>query len=264
MPVIRVAVWDDEIAKSLHQSWSSGSSLVMEVVVLSPEKAERAVLREEVDAALLPSTHALSRIESLDILAESAISTWRNGGVLIDRPTNDPSGSVFIKSTERDPVFDLAAAIILKEHYGYSIDRESDPSRAVSAVPAAASERTATSAATLSVLSPNTEYDLVQHLDISQEWYELVNYPMVWGLFVTAKNNATDELIKGIREWMTVVYAEAVDEFLTEEGDMSDRVRPRLDDLAIASLTELCDYMFFYGATSAVPVFSPVEIQEES
>jgi chorismate dehydratase len=259
MSVIRVAVWDDAIVSDLHKNWSS-EDVAVEVVVLSAEHAERAVLREEVDVALLPSTQALSRVESLDILAESAISTWRNSGVLVNRPVQEPPARLLISESARDSVFDLAAAVILKEHYHYSVERETDPSRVVPAD----ESRSGVDGQNYSVLPASTPFDLASHLDISQEWYELVNYPMVWGLFVAAKHSATDEMIKGVRQWLAVLYSDAIDEFITDEGDMSERIRPRLDDLAIASLTELCDYMFYCGATPEVPVFKPVEIVVES
>ncbi|TDI76216.1 MAG: hypothetical protein E2O84_03210 [Bacteroidetes bacterium] len=256
MPVIKVAVWDDPMIEALHQSWTSESGVTIEVLVLSAEDAERAVLLEDVDIALLPSTQVLLRLQSLDILSESAISTWRNEKVLIERPTVSPPDHLFIKSGPRNEVFDLVSNVILKEHYRYSVERESNSSGH-----SLANGRVAGS--TLSVQPADTDYSIEQYLDVSQEWYELVNYPMVWALFVTAKNNVTDILIKGIREWVTVLYSEAVDEFISDDGELSDLIRPRLDDLAIASLTELCDYMFHYGVAPNSPVFTLVDIETE-
>lgn len=256
MPVIKVAVWDDPINEALHQSWTSESGLTIEVIVLSAEDAERAVLREDVDIALLPSAQALLRVQSLDILSESAISTWRNEKVLIERPTVSPPDRLYINAGPRDQIFDLVSAVILKEHYRYVVERESNASG-----DSLANGRKA--GLTLSVQPADTNYTIDQYLDISQEWYELVNYPMVWALFVSAKNNVSDRLIKGIREWVTVLYSEAADEFISDDGDMSDEIRPRLDDLAIASLTELCDYMFYYGMAPNIPVFTLVEIENE-
>jgi len=96
-------------------------------------------------------------------------------------------------------------------------------------------------------------------MDVGREWYELTNYPMVWGLFVMRRDQATDNVTEALVDgrqaaednrdvWiMAQETSERLGEFYRED------LRSALDRLAIASLTELRQFMFYYDLTDEVP-----------
>ena len=65
MSTLRVAVWDDPITTELHDGFQLPSGLTVEVRVLPADEAETALVRGDVDVALLPSIQVLLRRESL-------------------------------------------------------------------------------------------------------------------------------------------------------------------------------------------------------
>ena len=106
-------------------------------------------------------------------------------------------------------------------------------------------------------------------MDIGREWYELVNYPMVWGLYVTKRDRATDERIEAL-----IASGEAADEnrdvwVQAQETTASlnefyrEDLRTGIDKLAIASLTEFRKYLFYYDVTEDVPDLPFVYLDED-
>ncbi len=104
-------------------------------------------------------------------------------------------------------------------------------------------------------------------LDLGREWFELVNYPMVWGVFVSAKGSVTDDYIRLLRDAIIRVdmlrerRAKSIENDVTRDF-MENQVRLRLDELAVASLTELYNYVYYYGAVTDFTTIPFVELKE--
>jgi predicted solute-binding protein len=98
-------------------------------------------------------------------------------------------------------------------------------------------------------------------LDLAREWFELVAYPFVWALFVTRRDGSRPDIIRSVRDAILNLEmrrgAWARDANLSkQEQELYETVlRYRFDDLAVASLTELCEYLFYYGVVSELPQF---------
>jgi hypothetical protein len=144
----------------------------------------------------------------------------------------------------------------MQEHYGHApaLHGYDAPSvRALLAKPEDAALLTGPEAATF-----DADGDRLV-VDIGREWYELTNYPMVWGLFVTKRGRATNALIDGLvamrraSEAGRAAWIEAQDLPPGHEAIFRDDLRSALDKLAVASLTELRQYLFYYGETEEVP-----------
>jgi predicted solute-binding protein len=106
-------------------------------------------------------------------------------------------------------------------------------------------------------------------IDIGREWYELANYPMVWGLYVTKRDQATDEMIEALIESAQAaednrdVWVQAQETTADLNAFYREDLRTGLDKLAIASLTEFRKYLFYYDVTEDVPDLPFVYLDED-
>ena len=90
-------------------------------------------------------------------------------------------------------------------------------------------------------------------LDLGREWHELAHYPMVWALYVCARGAATPATVAEIR----ALAREAERVASTWEDRTSPAVHQffardlqlRLDDVALASLTQIGEYLYYYEQT---------------
>jgi predicted solute-binding protein len=104
-------------------------------------------------------------------------------------------------------------------------------------------------------------------LDLGQEWYELSNYPMVWGVFAALKGNATPHLIRGMAD--AAAIAERLrQEDLTKLDDETAEffgadLRFRFDDLATASISELTQYLYFYQGNDEIDELPVVHLPDD-
>jgi predicted solute-binding protein len=98
-------------------------------------------------------------------------------------------------------------------------------------------------------------------IDLAREWYELVAYPFVWALFVTRRDESRPDVIRSVRDAVLELETRRADwvrgaRLAKAQADLyGSGLRYRFDDLAVASLTELCEYMFYYGVVSELPQF---------
>jgi len=96
-------------------------------------------------------------------------------------------------------------------------------------------------------------------IDIGQEWYELSNYPMVWGMYVTKRDRADEAIIEPLiasaraAEENRDVWVQAQETTEALNAFYREDLRTGLDKLAIASLTEFRKYLFYYDVTEDVP-----------
>ncbi len=248
---MRLAVWDTPPAAFLVSGLDAGA--VKAPVSLERHDAHtctRLLESGRVDVALLPSLVVLSHADAFDVLPGAALSTWKcpYARLVLRR------GLERVETVAFDPMHAqeaLVARIILKEHYGCAPD--------FAAVEAAALEQGDHDAFLVSgpqALTLQTEH---LALDLGEEWYELVNYPMVWGLFAARRDEATPALLEALlevtraAEQQRPVWTQAREMTPEAHAFFSDDLRLRFDDLATASLTELRQYLYFYHVTEEIP-----------
>jgi len=90
-------------------------------------------------------------------------------------------------------------------------------------------------------------------LDLGREWYELAQYPMVWAVYCCLKGKGNDEmtklLIKITKEAEIIAQNWGARSSSVKDRFFGEHLRLRLDDVAIAGLTTIREYMYYYGLT---------------
>ncbi len=206
--------------------------------------------QRQVDVALLPVTVALAADE-LDIVPGGAVSSWGYPFARM-RLRRDLQQAETLECTSEQGLEAFMSRVILKEHYGRDITLTSNGTADIKLLTGAASLDQADDPATL---------------DLGQEWYELSQYPMIWGLYACLKETATDSMV----EMLTTLTKEAENvahEWGTRSLSHADQffggsLRLRLDDVTVAGLTAIREYMYYYGITEdLVPltIFEPNDV----
>ena len=206
--------------------------------------------QQQVDVALLPVTVALA-VDGLEIVPGGAVSSWGYPFARM-RVRRNLHQAGTLECTSEQGLEAFMSRVILKEHYGRDITLTSNGSADIKLL---------TGAASLDYADDPTT------LDLGQEWYELSQYPMIWGLYVCLKETATDAML----EMLTTLTKEAeiiAQEWGTRSSSHADQffggsLRLRLDDVALAGLTAIREYMYYYGITKdLVPLtmFEPNEV----
>lgn len=249
----KLAIWNTPAAEFvLAGTRDDGFEVPYGIERGSPRDCEEMLGVGAVDIALLPPVRALQHTDAYDVLAAVAFSSWEYpyARLVLKNGLRGPTRTVACHPNDVQEA--LVARVILKEHY------DQEPELVARAVEPGAMLQAEEDAVLLSgpeVPSMATD-DLT--LDLGREWYELTNYPMVWGLFATRKDEGTPEMI---REMRSIVEAaeEQRNEWIQEQeipaelhSFYADALRLRLDRLAIASLTELRHYLFYYDLTDEV------------
>jgi len=252
---MKLAIWDLPPAEFLVSGFTSGAtSGPFDILRYRPEECAARLIQGDVDVALLPTTLALQAADSIDVIPSVGLASWKYpyarlvwSGGLHDYPQT-------VAYDRRVSQERFVARVILQEHYGEEpafvpydglsprdlLDTEEDAALLVgNDVPAMEVEHFS--------------------MDIGREWYELTNYPMVWGLFVMRRDQATDDVTEALVDgrkaaeenrdvWvMSQETSKRLGEFYRED------LRSGLDRLAMASLTELRQFMFYYDLTDEVP-----------
>ncbi len=252
---LTIALWDDPteplIRSGFHEGLSSGAFAIRKG---SADQCERWLRSGEVDVSLLPSMAILRDVGAFDILPAVAVSSWGTPYCsLVSRcKIGDPINSIALHPRNAQEA--LVARIVLKEHYGMT--PELMPVDRTEARELLASD----SDAVLLVGGHfSTEDPDLQVYDLGQEWYELVNYPMVWGLFAVRKGEADPAVACSVRDAVQAAdrsrepFVASADGIQEIEAYFEDNLRLRFDDLAVASLTNFREYLFYYGITADVP-----------
>lgn len=252
---MKLAIWDLPPAEFLVSGFTSGAtSNPFDILRYRPEECARRLIQGEVDIALLPSTLALQAADSVDVIPSVGLVSWKYpyarlvwSGGLHDYPKT-------VAYDRRVSQERFVARVIMQEHYGE--EPAFVPYDGLS--PRALLDTEEDAALLVGNDVPAMEVDTFS-MDIGREWYELTNYPMVWGLFVMRRDQATDEITEALVDgrkaaeenrdvWVMAQETSArLGEFYREN------LRSALDRLAIASLTELRQYMFYYDLTDEVP-----------
>ena len=242
---MQVALWDFPVADCLE---AAARTLPCEIERHDGATC-RALLREQqVDIALVPMYYALTAGTDLVILPGGAVSSWGYPYSRLQLNTTLHDVQTFRCARENFQEA-LMARIILKEHYGVDaspIDEgRSDAQLLVGPESLAL------------VGDPSA-------LDLGQEWYELLQYPMVWALYTCAPGAATPAMVSTLR-----TLTKRAEEIAHTWGEQADPVvsyffrnslRLRLDDLAMAGLAGIQEYLYYYGVKEEMgelPLYEP-------
>ncbi len=214
------------------------------------------------DVALIPTDVAFSSSDDFDLLPAVAISSWNNPFAWLKVETGLSTKSLKIIHTEDGKLSALLSAIVLKEHYaiGATLSQQDE-------MPAEMQN--------YEILSVEDGGDAEAHtdpvlLDLGQEWFEMANYPFVWALFAMRKGEADNATIEAIRDAVISIDLNRVelvsrwkDDVVMESYFLND-LRLRLDDLAVASLVELSEHLYYVGATTDLQPVVFVSLPDES
>ncbi len=251
---IHIAVWDDPVTRVLVDMLDESDFEGVGGISIHDPEAVLAELREGVaDVALLPSYTVLKEIRSLDILPAVALSSSTNPYATVAIANIESREAVVISVERGQELSGLVAEIILKEHYSRVSKR-------------VISGETSAEETVLTIRNSENLDDGGFHLDLAREWFELANYPLVWAVFVTRRGEATPDLIRIVRD--AVVQIDIKRGTWAAHKELSERqrlfyevdLRYRLDDVAAASLSELCEYLYYYCDTEEIPTFSLASI----
>ena len=263
--MITLALWDEAVL----DFFSRAAFELSENIALQPVRAPRRECRDLVvdgsaNIGLIPTVDALKERELFDVVSAVALSTWDNPFVRI-KVNGQIDGA--IKSVAINPYYTqeaLITRIILKEHYN------AEPLFHPSLNASVADLQQAKEDASLLVLPEAIDLEGVSAaFDVGRDWFELTHYPMVWGVFVMNRGTATDEAIKTLRT--IAQFSELYSEEWAAASDMPEAyksfyaggIRYRLDDLAVAGLTSLQDYLYYNNAIEDMGPLSFYELQRD-
>ena len=210
------------------------------------------LLGGDADAALLPALAVLRAVDDLAVLPAVALSAWDYpyARLLLRADLGHTLKSVAFDPRHAQEV--ILTRAVLREHYGAT--------PAFVPVEAATREALGTHDAVLTVgdAVPTLAHGPLS-LDLGQEWYELSNYPFVFGLIATRHGEATVELLHLVRQ--AARLAEALRPAWLQAREMpphlhsfyADSLRFRFDDLAMAGLTEFSELLFAQGVLDEIP-----------
>jgi len=262
---MRLAIWNYPAAEFLVSGFTSGAvDTPFEVERHAPEECAALLVQDEVDVALLPTTMALQAYDDIDAIPTVGLVAWKypyarltwTGG-LHDFPET-------IAYNRRHVQEQFVARVIMHEHY------KVDPTFvAYDDTPPPALLDTPEEAALLVGPDVPTLQTDGFSMDLGREWYELTNYPMVWGLLVTQRDRADTKLIEAFIENAKAaeehrdVWVQAQETPATLNEFYREDLRVRVDRLGIASLTELRTYLFYYDVMDEIPDVPFASVDEE-
>lgn len=261
---MRLAIWDMLAGTLLHETlMASEDAPPVDLQLMSPKACSDQLMRQQVDVALLPSLVVFTNPQAVDVLPTGAFSTWRYpyARVLLRHGLKQIRSMAFDPEDNQEA---LIARIALREHY----KKEPEFVPYEGATPETLIEAPEDASLLVGGNVPTLHTDALT-LNLGEEWFELVNYPMVWGLFATRRDEATPRTVKLLRTLIETaeahrpVWLQAHDMAPEMHAYVADDLRLRLDDLAIASLTEFRQYLHFYGVTSDIPEFPLFVLADE-
>ena len=248
---MRLALWN-EPAAAFFSAGLADVTAPPDVLRGSRSQCEQWLREGRVDVALLPSFSVLRQTDTFEVYPGVAFSSWKYpfARLVLREGLQRPVQSVTFGSAHAQEAF--LARIILREHYKSEptlLPRPVEDPQALLAIGADA------------VLLMGSEVPVLDvegmTMDLGEEWYELVNYPMVWGLFAVRKEEAELAVFQKMRQAVRAAEERRADWLHhTPEHLHSfylEDLRLRLDDLATAGLTQFREYLFYYGVTADVP-----------
>ena len=250
MTDMHLALWDIPPSRCLE---AAASNMLVERTTAA--RAMELLRARQVDVAMLPSSAVLCEPAGLAVLPEAAVASWAYpwASIVLRREVQVLRTVAYDASCRQEA---FMAKAVLREHYGAT----------PAFVPATASEDPLRMDADASlVVGREMTGDPARVLDLGQEWFELAQYPMVWGVFATLRGAATPAMATRV----AALARDAEDVALTLAGNSSkeserrfyaESLRLQMDDIAVAGLTELTDHLYFAGLIqdlSPLPLYSP-------
>ncbi len=261
---MHIALWDiPPIDFLVSGRQAEVGSVPLEIERHDARTCTQLLVQEQVDIALLPSLMVLSNTDVFDVLPGAALSTWTYpyARLVLHRGMERVDSVAYAVPDTQEA---LLARIILREHYGKDpafVPLEGTTTEALLNAEQDASLIVGPSALTL-------QTDLLS-LNLGQEWYELANYPMVWGLFVTLKEAASPVMVEIIldiirtAEQRAPMWVQAREMPPALHTFYTEGLRLRFDDLATASLTEFRQYLYYYNITDDLPELPLYELPDD-
>lgn len=258
---MNIALWNEPAIDYFARS----AEALSEHLALEISRDSRRVCRDQLvtgmaDVALVPTLSVFKEPDLYDVLPAVAFSSWQNPFLTLWLKKHmGPE----VKSVAIDPAFPqeaLVAKILLKEHYAASPGFLPVESLADTNFEASDAD-----AVVLVDTKLQDRPDIPGAIDMGQDWFELTHYPLVFGVFVMRKGEATSEAVSQLRD--IARYTEHYkQDWLEEEGPsdpyrrfFGEALRYRLDDLAVASLTAFQDFLYY---NEAVEEMTPVPFFE--
>lgn len=251
---MQIAVWNIPPADLMASGFHSGAFKDrVDIHRAEIYECERLLREGAADVALLPTISILKNPDDFEVLPAVALSSWSYpfARLSIDHGLEEP-----IKTVAFDPRYEqerIMADIMLREHYKIIADFVPYPEATKEDLLDADSDARLWVGPNVPMFSAG---ELI--LDVGQEWYELAQYPMVWGLFATLEGRSTPGLIRTVRDGVRAseeqrpVWIRAQETSADLHEFYHDDLRLRLDDLVAASLTELKQLLFFYEMVDEV------------
>lgn len=234
---MHLALWDIPPCRCLE---AAASDMLVERTTAA--RAMELLRAQQVDVALLPSSVVLCEARVFDVLPDAAVASWAYpwASIVLRREAHALRTVAFDPSCRQEAIM---AKAVLREHYRVT----------PAFVPVAGCEDPLRMGADASlVVGTESMGDPGQVLDLGQEWFELAQYPMVWGVFATLRGAATPSMAARIAELAkdaeVVARSLAVDSGTESERRFyAESLRLQMDDIAVAGLTELTDQLYFAG-----------------
>lgn len=262
---MRLAIWNTPSAEFFLAGITCGAiSPDLEIVRESPRVCATMLEKDLVDVALVPTLSAVRTPDLYDLVPAVALASWKYpfAQIVLRHRLGEP-----IRSVAFDPLYASEAVVtrlVLREHYGFETTFTPYPS------PSASQLLDAPEDASLVVGNdiPFLQTDRLT-LDLGQEWYELSNYPMVWGLFAARKGEGTPAMVHILREAAVAadeqrsIWVQAQETSPVLHEFFSNDLRIRLDDLAVASLTEFCHQLFYINILDEIPELPFITLAED-
>ena len=247
---MQLAFWDFPSTKCLE---AAAQSLHRETEKHSASYCADLLRQRQVDIALLPVTTVFTAVEEFDIIPGGAVSSWGYPFARL-RVHQGLQQAKVLKSSPDQKLEEFMARVILKEHYGRQVQVIFDGRADIELLPES---------------TPLPRVDDPDILDLGQEWYELAQYPMVWGVYACLKGAGNDLMTQSLIE-LTKEAEIVAQEWGTRSDSPEDKffgesLRLRLDDVTIAGLTAIREYMYYYGMTEdlvPLPIFVSKHAQQ--
>ncbi len=255
---MKLGIWNHPAVEFLI-SGLAGSGEVFDAVEIDPATALQSLRRRDVDIALVPTLSVIREPDGVEVLPAVAFSTWNYPFAILVLEAGLDSPPQTVNYPRRASQEADIARIVLSEHYRMEPSFQEEDSGGRS--PGSPLQADLIVSRELVAPAPGTR------LDLGQEWYELANYPMVWGVFVMRKGEANAGIVQGLREMAE--RSEKLRQHWSESKDHSealrvffaDDMRLRFDDLAVASITELLSYAFYYDIVDEIRAFPIAEVE---
>lgn len=267
---MNIAVWNLPPADLIASGFSSGKlGDQFEVQRLRIADCERVLLEGQVDAALLPTLSVLMHHENVDVVPAVALSTWKYP---FARLAIEHDLGAKMRIVAYNPDFEqerFLSEVILREHYRMEPTFMACNNAGIDELLDADADARLLVGADVPMMSLD-----VPMLDLGQEWFELVAYPMTWGLFAFRKGELDAADIRAIRDAVLAserqkqVWLRAQETSEPLYAFYAEELRFRLDDLCLAGLSEIRQFLFFYEVADDVRdipfIFLPDEDSEEN